>query len=222
MFNSDGNSRFQLRSVETEQTLDLSDISTFKLTRSDAITTESIRKLIVASPPIRGEVQAEDDTEDPYPSPFEAEGRIEIIEGIISNINFKKSNVVLSYRNNFFDLESGVVFGGAISVENLSSIRIGIDTDFNQLVVGELYQVIALGTGALWNTVGASVIDASVSPVSSGSFDTTSNDGGGVIYVIENLGVSMCFYFLFKKSLLLLAKIMRNITIRGSKIPLVI
>jgi uncharacterized protein YaiE (UPF0345 family) len=189
VFNSDGNSRFQIRSVATQQTLDLSDIATFKLTRTDAITTENVRKLIVASPPIRGEVQSEDDEVEPYPSPFDPDGRIESIEGVISNINFKKSNVVLSYRNNFFDLESGVVFGGAISVENLSSIRIGIDTDFNQLVVGELYQVVALGTGAFWDQVGANVIDENVSPVSSGSFDTTSNDGGGVIYVIENLGV---------------------------------
>lgn len=189
VFNSDGVSRFQVKNIASDQTLDLSNIETFSLVRDDSVLPENILNLIVKGQEVRGEVTDLEATTNPYPDPFEEQ--IPHIDNVIADIEYKKANVILTYVDNLFDYSSGVLFSGSISIENLppntlNTILVGSDTPFHKLIVGEKYRITALGTGADWNSVGASVITPDTPEVSSGNFVTTT---GNNVYAIKSLGI---------------------------------
>lgn len=189
VFNSDGVSRFQIKNIVSGQTLDLSNITTFSLVRDDSVLPENITNLIVKGQEVRGQVTDLEEDIDPYPDPFETQ--IPHIDNVISDIEYKKANVILTYQDNIFDYSSGVLFSGSISIENIppntvNTILVGSDTPFHKLIVGEKYRITALGTGANWNSVGASVVTADTPEVPSGNFVTTT---GNNVYVIESLGI---------------------------------
>ena len=119
VFNSDGVSRFQIKNIASDQTLDLSDITTLSLVRDDSVLPENITNLIVKGQEVRGEVVDLEADLDPYPDPFETQ--IPHIDNVISDIQYKKANVILTYQDNLFDYSSGVLFSGSISIENLPS-----------------------------------------------------------------------------------------------------
>jgi hypothetical protein len=199
VFNSDGETRFQIREIVSGNTLDLSDITTFKLIRSDEITVENILNLIVEGEPPNEDAQPVEIELELYPDPFEEGGRIELIEDVISLINYKKANVVLSYRPNLFPGEDGVSFDGALKITNKpdssgNEVKVGQDTLFGRLVIGQKYRVTNLADSANWYSVGAGNILSTATQVNSGQFEV------GTVYKILNLGVEARGPFTFSVS----------------------
>jgi len=194
VFNSDGEESFQLRNIVSQATLPLTDITTVSLTRDDSILPINIRKLIVksgAEDSSLGEGEEADADEEIYKDPFVY--RIPLIEDIISDINYKKKNTILTYQPNTFSPRNGVQLTGVLSIVNNPSsgtpIVVGAPTNFGSLVVGEKYQITTLGSGADWThpDVGADVIAPGVNIVEAGSFDNTNS----VVYKIKSLGTDV-------------------------------
>jgi len=190
VFNSDGVESFQLRNIVSQATLPLTDITTVSLTRDDSILPINIRKLIVKSGAEDSSLgegeEAESDDDELYKDPFVY--RIPLIDDIISDINYKKKNTILTYQPNTFSPRNGVQLTGVLSIVNNPSsgtpIIVGAPTDFGSLVVGEKYQITTLGSGADWDDIGAGTIATGVKIVEDGSFDNTNS----VVYKIKSLG----------------------------------
>lgn len=192
VFNSDGVYEFQLKNILTDETLDLSDISNISLIRDDTIEPINIQKLIVksgsAGSSLGGDVTEDGSLDtDFYPDPF---SRIPNIEQIVSDINYKKKNVILTYQNNVFAPTRGVGFGGVLTASNLPvgnyPVKVGMPTPFGELVPEQKYRIVSLGSGANWTNAGAGIITSDAPQVSSGSFEHSPTN---IVYSIADLGV---------------------------------
>lgn len=193
VFNSDGVYEFQLKNILTDETLDLSDISNISLVRDDSIQPINVQKLIVksgaAGSSLGGNVTEDGSLDqDFYPDPFTS--RIPSIEQIVSDINYKKKNVILTYQNNVFAPIRGVGFGGVLTASNLPAgdhpVKVGMPTPFGELVPEQKYRIISLGSGANWINAGAGAITSDAPQVSSGSFEHSPTN---TVYSIADLGV---------------------------------
>lgn len=210
--NSDGFRRFQIAEIvdplgpvwdfSTNQNNNTpGNVDSLVLVRSDEIKAENLFNAYIHDFNAGGEdllaqvAEPEESDSAPYseylenisPDPFADGGSLETCETNISAINLKKKNVILGYINNHFKLDSGVRFNGGVRIVNQVPVgpvrKIGIDTNFGELVPGEVYKIVSLGESAnLWTTVGSVNLVDDLPQITSGNFVP------GDVYEIINLG----------------------------------
>lgn len=174
------------------------NVDTLTLVRDDTITIEHLQNAHVESlgqqdQALDNITQITDETihilsPDPWdtdPGGYGGLGQLAILDQNISSIEVKKSNVIVGYSPNIFRLDSGVRFDGGVRVVNNQDAagkvrKIGVETNFGDLVAGEIYKVVKLGTSS-WETVGS--ITKHESPEITGG-----NIIPGEVYEIINLG----------------------------------
>lgn len=210
--NSDGVRRFQIaEAVDPQgQAWDFThtnnnipgNVDSLSLVRSDEVKAENLFNAYVhdfiaggedllAAVDV-GEELSEEATYSQYlddlsPDPFADEGPLQVTETNIRAIDLKKKNVILGYIDNHFKLDTGVRFNGGVRIINEVDIgpvrKIGIDTNFGELVPGETYKIVALGDSAnLWTNVGSVNLAPDLPQITSGNFVP------GDVYEIINLG----------------------------------
>jgi len=205
--NSDAVSRFQLAPISDPTgpafnfaTADNGntpgDVDTLTLVRDDTITIENLRNAHVESQGAIDQVESfvEITSENIHvysPDPWDTDpdfggvGQLMILDQNISSIEVKKANTIVGYAPNVFKLDSGVRFDGGVRIVNEQDAagkvrKIGIDTNFGDLVAGDIYKVVVLGTSA-WETVG-SITKYDSPEITNGNFVP------GEVYEIINLG----------------------------------
>jgi len=211
--NSDGITRFQLASVSDPANIwDLDsgngpgNVDDLQIIRRDIITTENLYNANVTPTGSNISLAVRSDAEDleklspdPYGiednynsedgSSSEAGSGIPYIQSLIDNINFKKESVILTYKNNRFFQPNGVRFDGAVRVVNNPDstfnkvLKIGIDTEVGDLVVGSTYRITSLGT-SVWSSVGANNLLDGLEAIQVSSSTLTQ----GIVYKILDLG----------------------------------
>lgn len=186
--NSDGESRFQLENIITQQLLDLSDVSTMTITRNDEVKVEHLKNLYVERTATTGSTL----DDEAIVEPFE---RAATIQSNLAGLPAKKAKTILTYLPDSFvneGTESGIRFDGSVRIVNNGDaqhiVTVGGNTLFGQLIVGEPYEIVDLGDviKSQWDAVGSSVILPSVSELTTGSANIIT----GKVYRIESLGVT--------------------------------
>lgn len=184
--NSDGITRFQLKSLADDSILNLSDVSNMTITRSDEVTTDNISNLYVER---LSNTDAGLEGEETIADPF---SRVSTISGNLGGFPGKRDKVVRSYLpDNFSSVgqESGLRFGGVIRIKNNPDssnhvISIGNPTPFGELIVSEPYQIKQLGNTPqiAWDAIGANKILETAPEITSPNFVTDT------VYKITSLG----------------------------------
>ena len=186
--NSDGNRRFQLENIITQELLDMSNVSSMTITRNDEVTTDHLKNLYVERTATTGSTLAEEILNQPF-------DRASSIQQNLSSLPAIKSKTILTYLPDDFSnegTESGIRFDGTVRIVNNGdaqhTVTIGGNTPFGQLVVGEPYEIVELGNviKSQWDSVGSNIILPSTPELTTGSADITT----GKIYRIESLGVA--------------------------------
>ncbi len=206
--NSDAVSRFQLAPISdpTGPAFNFAtsangntpgNVDTLTLTRDDTITIENLKNAHVESLGQQDQLFGgfseinEETIVLISPDPWDTDpasggvGQLAILDQNISGVEVKKSNVIVGYSPNIFKLDSGVRFDGGVRVVNNQNAagkvrKIGVETNFGDLVAGEIYKVVKLGTSS-WESVGS--ITKYESPEITGG-----NIIPGEVYEIINLG----------------------------------
>lgn len=186
--NSDGERRFQLENITTQQLLDMSDVSSMTITRNDEVTTDNLKNLYVERTATTGSTLDEEVLNEPF-------DRASTVQQNLSSLPAKKSKTILTYLPDDFSnegTESGIRFDGSVRIVNNGdaqhTVTIGGNTPFGQLVVGEPYEIVELGNvvKSQWDAVGSNVILSSSPELTTGSADIVT----GKVYRIESLGVA--------------------------------
>ena len=171
VYNSNGTDTFQLTLADgypdTITALDLGDISVIDLYRSDVITAANINNMSPETTVINDEDDSnlaegsggEDDTDvsgldiDEEFTPFD---KTSYVGNIVGNIEYKKTRVPVTYKDNLFD--ERVRFKGSVTIVNTDLLGVGQDRGITSaLVQGKKYKITDPGnTGqAVWQTLGA-------------------------------------------------------------------
>ena len=209
--NSDGRSRFQLNEISTGLVWDFDtgngpgNVDDLTLVRKDTITVENMQNAHVTP---TGTVVTLVERSDPNtlsvisPDPFGSDvlddlgqvqgtgGGLVNIQSRLSQLESKKREVVLTYQDNEYSTPDGIRFDGMFRITNdldinNKSIKIGIDTLFGDLYIGQKYEIVEVGT-SLWHNAGTNTLAPGIE-----SFDLTpSSIKQNKVYKIIDFGYS--------------------------------
>lgn len=183
VINSDGRSRFQLIVLDTGLVWDFDsgngpgNVDDLTLIRKDTITVENMQNAHVTP---AGTFVSLVDRSDPIklekisPDPFGSDvldslgqvqgtgGGLVDVQNRLSILESKKEQVVLTYQDNIFSSADGIRFDGMFRVTNEPDInnniiKVGIDTLFGTLVLGQKYEIVNVGT-SLWHVGGSNTL----------------------------------------------------------------
>ncbi len=172
VYNSNGTDTFQLTLADnypsTITAIDLGDITTIDLYRSDVITSTNINNMAPETTLINDEddsniSEGEDsDQQDDSISGLDIDeefttfDKTDYVGNIVGNIEYKKTRVPVTYNDNVFD--ERVRFKGSVTIVNTDLLGVGQDRAITSaLVQGKKYKITDTGnTGqSVWQSIGA-------------------------------------------------------------------